>query len=287
MAKRPEDRFLSAGDFGRAVTAGRRGSRPQAAIALWRRGTQRSAEPTRRPSSRGALPCRSAPERRDRDRCATRRRSRSNGGPVRAGTPGADRSGTCPAPPRGSAPTAQLEPPAPALDARVAGAVALVAVIGVGVAIALAASGGTPTTHDDDHDANARPRRRSTTSSPTTRAADGEADLQPGQRERRPRRDEPADRERDLLHELERDHSQRTPTAACRQQHLRPMLLRQPDTGSVPDDGPWANSGLLLNVRSLPSTPGNPVIAGDAAASRGRSSSRTAPGAWRSAARRT
>ena len=243
MAKRPEDRFQSAGDFGRAVSAGaRRAARRAGRRSHGReRGGGGSREPTRRPSSTGphagaagagratevgSTPWRTAEASRLGDSGDRRRRPAAPSGPA-AGRPAAGVPG-----PARRARTARRIGPRPALRR-------------------LARS-----SRDRGGRRDRRRRRRigartttttTTTTTPPTRrtsthehhhrsAADGEADLQPGQRERWPRRREPADRERVVLHELERDPPLGRVPLHGGEHHLRPVLLDQPDAGPVPGE---------------------------------------------------
>ena len=233
MAKRPEDRFLSAGDFGRAVARGAVGTRgQQAAIARSRQGNAAigGADAPTEFAAGASVPL--AAGRRDRDRVDAYRRTAARRSRRDAG----ERSG-----PRaaagGSASTAAARAARTGARMLAAGAVG--------------ARGRDRRRRRDRRRLRRagarRPRRRPRRQRPTTststtsihdRAADGEADLQPGQRERRPRRRKPADGERVVLHELQRDHRSGRLSLHGRTTTSTTRASRQPDTGALPDRRP-------------------------------------------------
>lgn len=253
MAKRPEDRFLSAGDFGRALSAGAAnriisdGDRTVATGAAAIADAHAPTELDEYPSA--------ALGRGNRRRQTRRLRDVPSGRPQPSGRVGA---GSCrPAPPRSwpwSAPPlrsrsarsarARRRSPRRRYDAH-------------GIV------------RDHEHDQHG--------------GADGKADLQPFQRQRRSRRVGDKEGERHVLHHLERH--QRTDAYRCTVGNALydPCFSVTQSELLCLLDGPWANRGILLNVGSLPSAPGGIRDQGTS----GQSSSPAAPTACRPAARRT
>jgi serine/threonine protein kinase len=236
MAKRPEDRFLSAGDFGRAVSA--------AAAGRLIPGGDRTVA-----TGDAAIAEAHAPTELDEYPPATLGQDT----PTETGRPTpAEHAPT----PVHSAPAAQPSRRSWALGA---GAAALVAVIGVGVAIALGASGSRPTT--------TTPTTPTTTSSTTSSTPSSTTSSTPTAQSTAKQIYSPANASGGLAVSARSENGScfgssnvtgRSDAYRCMSgnQIYDPCFLVNQTHVLCPNRGPWTNRGLLLSVGTLPSTPG-------------------------------
>ena len=239
MAKRPEDRFLSAGDFGRAVRAGAAGriiadgdrtvATGDAAIAGAHAPTELAGYP---PATIGP------------------------GAPTETDRPTPAQYAPTPTPTAHSEPTAGTQPSRRRWTLG-AGAAALVAVIGVGVAIALGASGSGPATTTTTTTTTPRTTSSTSTSISTTSTA------QPTAKQIY----SPANASGGLAVSARSEGGScfgssnvttRTDAYRCMSgnQIYDPCFFVNQTQVLCPNSGPWTNRGLLLNVGTLPSAPG-------------------------------
>ena len=242
MAKRPEDRFLSAGDFGRAVSAGAAGrivTGGDRTVATGDAAIAKAHAPTELAGNTRATLGAGAPTETDRP------------------TPAQYEPTATPA---HLAPTAGTQPSRRRWTLG-AGAAALVAVIGVGVAIALGASGSGPgttpptTTPPTTSSTSISTSTSSTTSStstaqPTAKQIYSPANASGGL----------AVSARSAGGSCFGSSIVTTRTDAYRcmsgNQIYDPCFFVNQSQVLCPKSGPWTNRGLLLNVGTLPSTPG-------------------------------
>jgi len=256
MAKRPEDRFLSAGDFGRAVAAGAEGRIATAGdrtVATGAAAVAGAYEPTELagrtpvPLTGGAPTETGRPVPAAGEAAATAGRAPS--APPRAPAP--------PTPPSSGAPTraGRGAPPGKRRWTLAAGGAALAAVIGVGVALALSSGGSGPAT------TTTTVSTKGSTSSSTTSSATAQATATQIY--------SPANASGGLAVSNPKTASGScftTSNVTARNDAYRcmtgnnivdPCFFVNQTQVLCPVDGPWANSGLLLNVGSLPSPPGS------------------------------
>ena len=238
MAKRPEDRFLSAGDFGRAVSAG-------AAGRILAAGDRTVA------TGDAAIGDAHAPTELD-------------GYPPATLGQGAATETDRPTPAQYAPTPAQYAPTAAAQPSRRrwtlgAGAAALVAVIIAGVAIALGASGSGPsptTTPITTPTTTTTPPTTSSTTSTTSTAQPTATQIY-----------SPANASGGLAVSAPRSANgscfgtsnvtTRTDAYRCMagNEIYDPCFFVNQTQVLCPNDGPWTNRGLLLNVSTLPSAP--------------------------------
>ncbi len=257
MAKRPEDRFLSAGDFGRAVSAGAAGRIVAAGgdrtVATGDAAIAEAHAPTEFASHSPETLGPGAPT------------ELTSHPPATLG-PGAPTE-TDQSTPARSAPTPPTARPAPTPGTQPsrrrwalgAGAAALVAVIGVGVAIALGASGSgqviTTTT--------TTPSTTSSTTSSTSTSTSTTSAAQPTATQIY----SPANASGGLAVSARSaggscfgssNVTTRTDAYRCMSGNdiYDPCFFVNQTQVLCPTSGPWTNRGLLLNVGTLPSTPG-------------------------------
>jgi hypothetical protein len=246
MAKRPEDRFQSAGDFGRAVLAGAENRIAAARERTVATGDAAIADATA-PTELGRTPAALAPQ--DATELATRGVAARQAGTDETAQLGEARRGG--PPDGGSARTAQVTRPRRRWPLA-AGLAALVVLIGAGVAIAVASNGtGNPVT-------TTTTTTRSTTSSSTTNTLQATAKQIYS----------PANASGGLA--VANPKSARgtcftTSLVTTRSDAFRcssgnnlydPCFFVNQTQVLCPTNGPWSNAGLLLNVPSLPNNPG-------------------------------
>jgi hypothetical protein len=248
MAKRPEDRFLSAGDFGRAVTAGAAGRIVAAGDRTVATGDAAIAD-AHAPTELVAMPleavARGAPTEAGRRAPAAEDRAAAAGRPASGPPPGAtpNRS-TMPGPPG-----------RPRRRTLAAGGAALVAVIAAGVAIALGASGsGSPTTTTTT--TTTTPTSSSTTTSATVQATATKI-YSPANASGALAISNPKTAKGSCF--TTSNVTTRSDAYRCMAANTiyDPCFFFNQTQVLCPIDGPWANSGLLLNAGSLPSGPSN------------------------------
>jgi len=241
MAKRPEDRFQSAGDFGRAVSAGAAGRIDAGSDRTVATGDAATADAHAPTQVAGLVPTEFAPDPAPR-----------SGSPPAQGT--ARRGGS--PPPRGTAATASQR-----LLARpwalAAGAVVLVALIGVAVAVAAGGSGPGPTTPTSTPTSASVPASTSS-STPTT----------PAPKPTAAQIFVPVNADGGLAVAVTQHVSGScfsTSNVILRSDAFRcmagndiydPCFTVNQTQVLCPTEGPWANRGVLVNVPGLPSTGG-------------------------------
>ena len=244
MAKRPEDRYQSAGDFGRAVTAGAAGRVAGGGDRTVATGDAAVAD-AHAPTEFAQYP------------------------PAGLGGDAATETARAVPTPASPAPRAPAGSASPARSSRrkwalLAGAAALVAVIGAGVAIAVGASGSktiVTTTTTTTPGANGSTATTSTTPPATTSTSSTAPPTAT-------RIYSPANASGGLAVPVSRkangscfttsNVTTRTDAYRCTvgNELFDPCFSVSQSQVVCPFDGPWANSGLLINVSSLPSAAG-------------------------------
>jgi serine/threonine protein kinase len=232
MAKRPADRFQSAGDFGRAVSAGAAGRTEAGGDRTVATGAAAIADANATTEIAGRVPVELAQE------PPAAGDSPPRGGPAR--TP-RQRSGARP-------------------WAFAAGAVLLVAVIGVAVAVAAGGSGPTPTTSTTS---TTIPSSSSTATSTTSTSA-----FTPALKPTSAQIFSAVNPDGGLAVSVNGHKSgsclgssiaiQRTDAFRCAVGNdiEDPCFMVNQTQVLCPDGGPWTNQGILVNVPSLPSPAG-------------------------------
>jgi Protein kinase domain len=278
MAKRPEDRFLSAGDFGRAVSAGAAGgiiAGGDRTVATGDAAIAESHAPTELAGYTPATLAAGAPTETDRPTPAQRAPTPTPAQHAPAPTPAEYAPTTTPAQHAPTPTPAEYAPPTtPAQSAPTAGtqrsrrswmlgagAAALVAIIGVGVAIALGSSGSGLTTTTTTT-TTTTPTTTSTTSTSTSSSTSSTVAAQPTATQIY----SPANASGGLAVSARSaggscfgssNVTTRTDAYRCMSGNdiYDPCFFVNQTQVLCPNGGPWTNRGLLLNVGTLPSTP--------------------------------